>query len=117
MLTRSMGLNHQVRMRLSSPATAMLARPTTPSLTASQRVRVTLWVQASRKVPVSSSRATSGAPQKMPSSAGDDERARRRDHLHPVVAGQERVVADAQSLARRAGGDVHVVEVHQMRAR
>jgi hypothetical protein len=68
--TRSMGLNHQVRMRLRSPVTAMQARPVTASRTASQRGRVTLWVQASRKVPVSSSRAMSGAPQKAPSRAG-----------------------------------------------
>ena len=68
--TRSMGLNHQVRMRLSSPPMAMLARTPMHSLTASQRFLVTLWVQARRKVPVSSSRATSGAPQNMPSSAG-----------------------------------------------
>ena len=57
-------------MRLSSPAVAMAARPIRPSLTASQRVRVTLWFQASRKVPASISRVTSGAPQKTPMMAG-----------------------------------------------
>jgi len=36
------------------------------SLTVSHRVRVMLWFQVSRKVPVSSSRAISGAPQKTP---------------------------------------------------
>ncbi len=49
---------------------AIEASPTTVSLTASHRVRVTLWFQASWWVPVSSSRPISGAPQKMPISAG-----------------------------------------------
>ena len=66
MLTRSIGLDHQVTMRLNSPAVAMLARPARASLTASHRVLVMLWVQASRRVPVSSSRVISGAPQKTP---------------------------------------------------
>ena len=57
-------------MRLNSPAVAMLASPIRPTLTVSQRLRVTLWVQASRWVPVSSSRVTSGAPQKIPTRAG-----------------------------------------------
>ena len=57
-------------MRLSSPATAMVAAPATASLTASQRVRVLPWVHARRKVPVSNSRAASGAPQNIPSTQG-----------------------------------------------
>jgi hypothetical protein len=69
-LARSIGLAHQVTMRLSSAAVAMLARPIRPSLTASQRVRVTLWFHASRNVPASISRVTSGAPQKIPMRAG-----------------------------------------------
>ena len=48
----------------------MAARPISASLTVSQRVRVMLWFQVSRKVPASSSRAISGAPQKMPMIAG-----------------------------------------------
>ena len=44
----SIGLDHQVSIRLRSPATATEARPTTPSFTASQRRRVTDWVQPSR---------------------------------------------------------------------
>src|SRR5580704_1984345 len=69
-LTLSMGLNHHDTIRLSSPPTAALARPTSPSLTRSQRRRLTLCVQARRKVPVSSSRATSGAPQNIPITTG-----------------------------------------------
>src|ERR1017187_2015787 len=42
---RSIGLAHQGIMRLSSPAVAMAARPVRASLTAIQRVRVTLWFQ------------------------------------------------------------------------
>ena len=45
---RSRGLAHQVTMRLDRPVTAMRSGRAAPSLTASQRVRVTLWVQASR---------------------------------------------------------------------
>jgi hypothetical protein len=67
---RSIGPAHQVVMRLSSPAVTMAVRPIRPSLNAIQRVRVTLWFQASRKVPASSSRVTSGAPQNMPMTAG-----------------------------------------------
>ena len=68
--TLSMGLNHHVTIRLKSPPTAALARPTSPSLTSNQRIRLTLCVQARRKVPVSSSRAMSGAPQNMPMRTG-----------------------------------------------
>jgi hypothetical protein len=39
-------------------------------LTASHRRRLTLWFQAGAEVPDSSSRATSGAPQNSPSTAG-----------------------------------------------
>ena len=62
----AMGSAHQVYIRLSASVTAMAARPVRASLTTSHRVRVMPWVQASRQVPVSSSRAISGAPQKMP---------------------------------------------------
>jgi hypothetical protein len=48
----------------------MAVRPTTVSLTASHRVRVTDWFQARSEVPVSSSRAISGAPQNRPMTAG-----------------------------------------------
>ncbi len=65
-----MGLAHQPSIRLSTPAAARLARPRTVSLMASQRSRVTLWFQASRNVPLSSSRAISGAPQNRPITAG-----------------------------------------------
>ena len=63
---RSIGLAHQVMSRLSSPVVSMAARPTAASLTAIQRVRATLWFQARRNVPASSSRVTSGAPQNRP---------------------------------------------------
>jgi hypothetical protein len=66
----SMGLAHQVTTRLPSPAAVMAARPVRASLTASQRVRVTLWFHTSRWVPASSSRVISGAPQNSPISAG-----------------------------------------------
>ena len=67
---RSIGPAHQVMSRLSSPVVTMAARPIRASLTAIQRVRVTLWFQARRNVPASSSRVTSGAPQNSPIRAG-----------------------------------------------
>ena len=70
MLTLSSGLDHQVTIRLTKPAIAMPASAKTPSFTASHRVRLTLWVQASLHVPASSSRATRGAPQKTPMRPG-----------------------------------------------
>ena len=70
MAALSMGAAHQPSIRLSSPAVAMLVRPRMPSLAVSQRSRVTLWFQASRNVPVSSSLAISGAPQKIPMTPG-----------------------------------------------
>ena len=45
---------------------AIAARPVSPTFVASQRDRVTVWLHTSRWVPASSSRATSGAPQKTP---------------------------------------------------
>jgi len=65
-----MGAAHQACKRLNASATAMAAAPTSASLTVSHLVRVTLWFQVSRKVPASSSRAISGAPQKTPVIAG-----------------------------------------------
>ena len=65
-----MGAAHQAWIRLNASVTAMAATPISASLIASHRVRVMLWFQVSRKVPASSSRAISGAPQKMPMIAG-----------------------------------------------
>ncbi len=48
----------------------MAASPSSASLHSVQRARETLWVQTRRKVPASSSRATNGAPQKIPMSPG-----------------------------------------------
>ena len=66
----SIGLDHQVTASVRIPMSAAVVSATKPSLVASQRVRVTLWFHASRCVPASSSRATSGAPQKAPRTAG-----------------------------------------------
>ncbi len=64
MFTASIGLADQVTRRLNSPAAAMLARPMTIRLTVSHRVRVMPWLHASRWVPASSSRVSSGAPRR-----------------------------------------------------
>ena len=66
----SSGADHQVTASVSTPMATAAPSSARPSLVASQRPRVTLWVQTSRWVPASSSRATSGAPQNAPSSAG-----------------------------------------------
>jgi hypothetical protein len=47
-----------------------VASATMPSRTANHRVRVMLWFHTRRCVPVSSSRATSGAPQNTPTTTG-----------------------------------------------
>ena len=112
---RSNGLDHQVTIRVRSPAAAIDARPTSPSLVASQRVRLTLWVQASRNVRFSSSRATRGAPQKIPMSAGATRTTcpscwRRRSFP------EEAPVAVAAVAVRRAGLHRGVVEVDEVRA-
>ena len=69
-MSRSIGARYQV-------ITAVIAAPSNTSppvtrarLTASLRVRGTVWLQASRQVPNSSSRAISGAPMRTPSSPG-----------------------------------------------
>jgi hypothetical protein len=67
---RLRGAAHQVNSRLSASVTAMAASPPTASLTASDLVRVTDWLRARAKVPVSSSWAISGAPQNRPMTAG-----------------------------------------------
>jgi hypothetical protein len=54
----SIGLDHQVSSRLNSPVVAIAASAPRPSLAASQRVRVMLWVQASWKVPASTGGVT-----------------------------------------------------------
>ena len=67
---RLMGAAHHPCRRLNPSVTAMAAAPVSASLTVSHRALVTLWFQVSRLVPVSSSRAISGAPQKTPVIAG-----------------------------------------------
>ena len=69
-MSRSMGARYQV-------ITAVIAAPRTisppvsrASLTASHRARGTVWLQASRQVPYSSSLAISGPPTRTPISPG-----------------------------------------------
>src|ERR1017187_5045404 len=64
------GPDHQVTKADTAPAQAAAASSTQPVLTVSQRLRVTLCIQANWLVPVSSSRATSGPPQNRPSRHG-----------------------------------------------
>ena len=64
------GLDHQVTRAETAPPQAAAASRAQPILTASQRRRVMLCIQASWLVPVSNSRATSGPPQNTPSRHG-----------------------------------------------
>src|SRR5580658_1823163 len=64
------GPDHQVTMAETAPARTAAASSSQPALTASQRRLVMLCVQANWFVPVSSSLATSGAPQNRPGSSG-----------------------------------------------
>ena len=66
----SRGERHQVNSTVNALARTRTPRPTTASVTVSQRVRVTVWVKASFQVPCSSSRAISGAPISTPAKAG-----------------------------------------------
>lgn len=64
------GLDHHPISRLIRPAVSIAAPPTRVSLIVAHRARVTLWLQASRKVPESSSWAIRGAPQNRPMTTG-----------------------------------------------
>ncbi len=68
--TRSNKLDHHVTNKDRSPASNIDATPTPASFVAIQDRLVTPSVQARRNVPVSNSRATSGAPQNNPINAG-----------------------------------------------
>jgi len=96
---RSIGPDHQVTMRLSNPAVAMATRPIRASLAAIQRVRVTLWFHASRKVPVSSSRVTSSF-RILVDTAPD-----------LTSVGEAATGAEAVELARREKPDVAVMDI------
>jgi len=84
-------------MRLRSPAMAALATAPRPSFTASQRVRVTPWVHARRKVPASNSLEMSGAPQNMPMSKGTASTRKSRNTCSGPSAAVKLVVAAEQS--------------------
>src|SRR5689334_2933261 len=61
-----MGCRDHVITAEKTPASAVVSAPRAPSLTASQRILGTDWVQANCQVPSSTSRATSGAPKNAP---------------------------------------------------
>ncbi|MFD0467110.1 hypothetical protein ACFQ0B_01380 [Nonomuraea thailandensis] len=72
---RSSAAAHQLTARPHSPPATAAATPMSASLTASQRVRVMLWLHTSRCVPDSSSRVISGAPRRArPGRAGPGRR-------------------------------------------
>ena len=73
-LTKWTGLFHQVIMRLGRPAIAMLEKPTTPNLVASQRDCVTLWVHAVGTC--GSNHGQRAVPPEDPDQGRDDERER-----------------------------------------
>jgi hypothetical protein len=84
-VSRSIGARYQV-------ITAVIAAPRTTSppvtrasLLTSHRVRGTVWLQASRQVPVSSSRPSSGAPTTTPISPGSRMRTAQAVALTPVL--------------------------------
>jgi hypothetical protein len=69
-VSRSIGARYQVITAVMAAPRTMRPPVTRASLTASHRVRGTVWLQASRQVPYSSSRAISGAPTRTPISPG-----------------------------------------------
>ncbi len=66
----SSGSDHHVNSAANTAVTTIAAAASTTSFVASHRPRVTPCVHASRWVPSSSSRASSGAPQNAPIAAG-----------------------------------------------
>jgi len=64
------GAKYQENSTLNAPAAPATATASGTSLARVQRARPKPWVQAYRKVPVSSSRARTGATANAPSSAG-----------------------------------------------
>src|SRR5260370_22686753 len=64
------GWKYQENSMLKAPAAAVTVTASGTSLASVQRHRPKPWVQAYRKVPVSSSRASTGAPTNAPISAG-----------------------------------------------
>src|SRR5258708_3503162 len=66
----SKGPYHHVSRAVSAAETSRHPPRISSSFTVNQRSRVTSWVHTSRWVPCSSSRATNGAPIKMPTSTG-----------------------------------------------
>ena len=69
-MSRSIGARYQVITAVIAAPSSMSPPVTRASLTASHRARGTVWLQASRQVPYSSSRAISGAPTRTPMSPG-----------------------------------------------
>ena len=96
---RSIGPAHQDSSSAAIPAKSIAAPPPMAILTSSHLVRVTDWLHISRCVPVSSSRAISGAP---PERADDQGR-----QVHDGAAGEvEQRIAAGLHLGqerRRAG--------------
>src|SRR5690242_13883663 len=60
------GLAYQENSTVNAPAAAATTTASNTSLPIAQRDRPMPWVQANRKVPVSSSRASTGAPANAP---------------------------------------------------
>ena len=69
-MSRSIGARYQVITAVMAAPRTMSPPVTRASLTASHRDRGTVWLQASRQVPNSSSRAISDPPTRTPISPG-----------------------------------------------
>jgi hypothetical protein len=69
-VTWSSGTRNQLISAVTAAPKTISPPVTSPRLAASQRDRGTVWVQASRQVPRSSSPPSSGAPTTIPSSPG-----------------------------------------------
>jgi len=69
-VSRSIGARYQVITAVAAAPNSTSPPVTRASLVASHRVRGTVWLQASRQVPYSSSLAISGAPTRTPISPG-----------------------------------------------
>ena len=100
-VSRSIGARYQVITAVIAAPSTMTPPVTRESLTTSHRVRVTLWLQASRQVPNSSSRAISGAPMTTPSSPG---KIRSTDQNATLTSEPNRLVKETMPFSQLVAG-------------
>ena len=113
-MSRSMGARYQVITAVIAAPRTMSPPVTRASLTASHRARGTVWLQASRQVPYSSSLAISDPPTRTPISPGTiratDQNAMLTSEPNSFMKSPTAVLAAGSLAAGQARGQVVVAE-------